>query len=105
MAVLVQPTYVHMCGTSTVNLANLVFLGASNAKILAFDHAHKEIPRYITCQVSADPTTNQQPTNNPPIISVPLDAIMIMKGVPNWHSTSLGYKEGDSELGTPKEVK
>jgi hypothetical protein len=95
-----------MCETSTVNLANLVFLGASNAKILSlFDRAHKEIPRYIACQVSADPTTNQQPTTNPPIISVPLDAIMIMKGVPNWHSTSLGYKEGDFESGTPKEVK
>jgi hypothetical protein len=35
--------YVHTCGTSTVNLANLVFLGASNAEILAFDRAHKEI--------------------------------------------------------------
>jgi hypothetical protein len=35
--------YIHMCGTSTVILANLVFLGASNAKILAFDRTHKEI--------------------------------------------------------------
>ncbi len=43
LAVLVQPTYVHTCGTSTVNLANLVFFGASNAKILAFDRAHREI--------------------------------------------------------------
>ncbi len=43
LVVLVQPMYVHTCGTSTVNLAKLVFLGASNAEILAFDRAHKEI--------------------------------------------------------------
>jgi hypothetical protein len=43
----VQPMYVLTCGTSTVNLANLVFVGASNAKILAFDCAHKEIFYYV----------------------------------------------------------
>jgi hypothetical protein len=72
LAVLVQPTYVHTCGTSTVNLANLVFLGASNAEILAFDCAHKEIIwlGQITCQMSPNPKTNQKPTTVPPHISV-----------------------------------
>ena len=50
------------------------------------------------------PTTNQQPTTNPPIISVPLGGDMIMKGVLNWHSISLGYKDGDSKSDIPKEV-
>jgi hypothetical protein len=55
--------------------------------------------------VSANPTTNQQPTTNPPIISVPMDSIMIMKGALNWHSTLLGHKEGDSKSSTPNEMK
>jgi hypothetical protein len=46
LAVLVQPTYIHACGTSTVNLANLVFGGPQMPKILAFDRAHKEITMY-----------------------------------------------------------
>jgi hypothetical protein len=33
-----------------------------------------------------------------------LDGDMIMKGVSKWHSTLLGYKDGDSDLDTPKEV-
>ena len=52
------------------------------------------------------PPNQPTPTTNAPIISVPLDGYMTMKGGPNWHSTSLGYyKEDDSKSGTPKEVK
>ncbi len=42
LANLVQPTYVHTCGTSTVNLANLVFFRGLKCRNLAFDRAHRE---------------------------------------------------------------